>query len=146
MNMDRNCRTHERSVVLRCEMSTGNILLPVTAIQGVVALFFYNNRDFTDWLLESYGCWEWHTLFSLSLTHDFPRNFTGNGCQKLSVKPLACSLWLHMSFKHCDVRLDLNWSSSFLRATLSEKKKKKSLYLKRVALNSQRLINLWPSF
>lgn len=38
--MDRNCRTHERSVVLRCEMSTGNILLPVTPIQGEVALFF----------------------------------------------------------------------------------------------------------
>ena len=39
--MDRNiCRTHERSVVLRCEMSTGNILLPVTPIQGEVALSF----------------------------------------------------------------------------------------------------------
>lgn len=38
--MDRNSRTHERSVVLWCEMSTGNILLPVTPIQGVVALFF----------------------------------------------------------------------------------------------------------
>ena len=103
MNMDRTCRTHERYVVLRCEMSTGNILLPVTPIQGVVALFFYNNRDFTHWLLES---------------------FTGNGCQKLSVKPLACSLWLHMSFKHCDVGLDRKWSSSFLRATRSERRSK----------------------
>ena len=68
--------------------------------------------------------WWWHTLFSLSLTHDFPRNFTGNGCQKLSVKPLACSLWLHMSFKHCDVGLDRKWSSSFLRATRSERRSK----------------------
>ena len=68
--------------------------------------------------------WWWHTLFSLSLTHDFPRNFIGNGCQKLSVKPLACSLWLHMSFKHCDVGLDRKWSSSFLRATHSERRSK----------------------
>ena len=57
--------------------------------------------------------------------HDFPRIFTGNGCQKLSVKSLACSLWLNMSFKHCDVGLACKRSSlPFLRARHGEQRSK----------------------